>query len=690
MPWTKNDSELARRLYERFLQERSFLSINEDHSVLAKKIEDDFLSEMSQVSAVSFDIFDTALLRSCLQPNHVFFFLKDREPFKSLSLSSEQIHIRRIRAEQDAREKLFQETQSIEVNLSEIYRQFCHVSDISADLAPQMVAAEQEIEFVLANPNPAVFRLYKQACEQNKTILFLSDTFFDRNFLYQLLIRSGYEVAPDQIFSSSDHRHGKYSGELIRIACKQSNIAPRQLLHIGDDKKSDGDGAVKANAKSLLHPFTPHRRYHIRAGSSFHQKIETLVHGIALAKSDGADFWFQLGQQAFGPLFAGFALWLIQQFRRDNIQKAVFMLRDGFILSEVYNLFRGDYPDLPSVELLCSSRRAFGIAALGCSNTIDTEFLIVSANPRPAKEFLTRFNLDAEKLSHVFRQAGFSSPDEIVDHRGSPAKVLSLLRHADVLAQLNQRALVERKLLIRYLEQQQILGDKKTALIDLGWNGTVQKSLVTILNFENIHHDLTGYYLGTFPRIQDPELSHYRYESYLCHEGEPHSIAASISSCRELFEIICTNFQGSLRHFTKSEGKISPVFDEVETTPEQLAIVKTIHDGILAYAKDFLSLSLAKNISFIPLELAAAPVTRIINHPTAREAQSIGSLQIGDGLGSLTRKPLAQFSSNSFDFLSLQSDYKNAYWKQGLLSQQSPQSFILKNFNSDQLLQLIK
>ncbi|MFZ5807173.1 MAG: HAD family hydrolase [Verrucomicrobiota bacterium] len=667
--WESEDELFFREAYEKIhsAQQRIVSSDGIDAEVFLNA----WNSALVHCDAVSFDVFDTALLRACLQPDHVFLFLKDFEPFHSLPLDIGQIYLRRIRAEQAARDILWNSEKSVETTLAEIYAQFCRAENI-ADPAP-FAEAEQRVELALAEASKPIFDLYQQARNTGKKILFFSDTFFEKSFLKKLLAQCGYDVHENEIFASCEYRKGKYEGDLFLIACKQHGIDPRKLLHIGDNPKSDVDGALRANCKALLHPHAFSHTQKQTTGDYRLQKTESILQGIAYVKNQSADPWFQFGHRFFGPLLSGFVLWLIQKFKEDGIQKAFFLLRDGLILSKIYEILRSE--NSPSFQLLHSSRRAFGIAALGCSLMTDTEFLIVSANPRPAKEFLTRLNIDASKFEDVFKECGFQSSEEIVDHRDKPDKVLALLRHPAVLAALNQRALVERKLLMRYLEQIEFFTENKTAIVDVGWNCTVQKSLAAILVQEEKKTDCMGYYLGTFPRAQDGDG--YVYKSYCCHNGDPHFIAETIASCRELFEIVCSSFDGSLRHFNKSEGQIVPVLDAYEISQDQQNILRAIHDGILAFA------TALKNHAFcpdsLPSELAIASLCRLIEQPSPEEAERIGSLEIGDGLGSQTKKHLAAFTDKNCTQLDkLLLDYQNAYWKQGLLTQDCLSAWTLK------------
>jgi hypothetical protein len=286
--------------------------------------------------------------------------------------------------------------------------------------------------------------------------------------------------------------------------------------------------------------------------------------------------------------------------------------------------------------------------------------------------------MDPASFPDAFRRAGFSSPDEIVDHRGSTHKVVQLFCQPDVMAALSRRALLERKLLVRYLTQEGALDSKPIALVDVGWNNTIQRALLSVLDEEKIAHDLRGYYIGTLGNAQDSMLRNYRYAGYLFQNGEPHSLSEPATFCPELLELICVNFAGSLHTFTKGGGKIEPVFDPIEIPIEQADKIRVVHEGILAYARSLFSHPLRDRLTEISPAIAMEPLIRITARPTPQEARLVGALEHGDGAGSQTRKPLAAFGHDSMAPDNLLDTYRNSYWKQGLLALDTPAAMLTR------------
>lgn len=156
------------------------------------------------------------------------------------------------------------------------------------------------------------------------------------------------------------------------------------------------------------------------------------------------------------------------------------------------------------------------------------------------------------------------------------------------------------------------------------------------------------------------------------------ALSDPIGSCRVVLEIVCTSLEGSLRSFTKTGGKIEAVLDPSDMTSSQSGIVQAIHEGILCHAQALAANRLAGGLGEIPAEIAAGDLIRLLMRPSPEEAEQIGRLEHGDGVGSLTRKPLAAFGHDSLAPGDLLESYRNAYWKEGLLGLDTAQSMALR------------
>ena len=113
---------------------------------------DDLKRKVLEAEYISFDIFDTLVIRSCGKPDNVFRILGQR-----LGINSEKFRQARISAEKKAR-KLCNRS---EISLSDIYMSF----DCGIDI-DDVIKEEVDTEKAVCIVNPDMMELY-QVCQNN-------------------------------------------------------------------------------------------------------------------------------------------------------------------------------------------------------------------------------------------------------------------------------------------------------------------------------------------------------------------------------------------------------------------------------------------------------------------------------------------------------------------------------------------
>lgn len=684
--WSAQELAVIQKLQEKVAATRQVIGLTDTHPHQAER-EAEFLrlwnELLPQVQAVSLTLWDTALQRACLQPDDRFLFLKTLPPFDLLPLSREQIYTLRLQSENLAREASRQQTGSVEIDLDEIYERFGSEAGLNPEQVAACAEAEHTLERILARPLVPILQLAQAAHAQNKTILVLADTALHKNNLVELLQQAGYPLTPTQLFTTAEHRTSLANGSLLRRAAKSLSLPTHQILHLGQDPEIDATAARLAEAPCLLHPYGPPT-----APTTQHQALdirhtESLLRGTARTLTfppslppDDQSFWLQLGALSVGPLLTTFTLWLAAQWQRQHIQHAYFLGRSGQLLHQLYQALQQHHPELPPAEHLQASRRAYLLPTLGCQHSPDLSALFTGYGACPVAELIAQLDLDPTLFTAAFIKAGFHSPETPIDPRQNPVRLQRLFRDPELLNALTERAQAEREILLRYLQQQRLTTGCPTALVDLGWNNTATKSLLTILHHEEIHHNLIGYHLLTLPGAQAPQLVDYSYHSYLAHNGEPLSLSQTLSEGRALLHTLCAGDQPPLRYFTLHHNSIQPYFHSHRADPEQAAQLHTLHQGILAYAHAIFQSPLHTTLFDTPPEIAATEFARLTLNPTAEEALKLGALHYLNGTPH--PHPLATFPHPSLSPQELLATYEHADWKPGLLHQHTPQSWLLR------------
>jgi predicted HAD superfamily hydrolase len=639
-----------------------------------------FTSKLAAVQVVSFDIFDTALVRFVDHPADVFLHLEQHPAFAGLGLR-QPASVLRVAAEKAARSLVFQQIGSYEVNLLEIYQVFCDLNGIPQDYVQSLVTAEEEIELRLCTPCEPIFALYLEAVAAGKLVIFVSDTYHGTEFLLRLLRNNGYVLEDSSLFASSEARKAKQSGELFPLVLARLGVKASDLLHVGDNPVADHKQPLSQGIEVILHShkacgetaslFLDGLR--VAGGDSKLRQISE-VRGMqrlswqAAARSgfDG-DFWWRFGYSSVGPLTVGFCQWLENRFRADGMDQAYFLLRDGALMHAVYQaLFKG-VPEACPASTLPTSRRAMVLPVFELAPDFALPNLMAGIGLRPMREYIERLGLSAEKYRAEALEAGFESMDECIDARLSAERLITFFFSRPVLLDLLNRGRAERESLLAYLKKKGVASHAKVALVDLGWAGTIHQCLHVLLKSVASPTHLTGYYMATFAAA-DHAITDVSVASYLAHKGQPAAVCAQIRSFLNLFETVYTSAEGSLLYFEGTSRKnVEAVRQASDKSADQTRNLHKMHQGALAFAEDFRHRNPDWKSSPLPPELASEGVFRVINQPTIEEAQFLGGLVHCDNFGSSSTHVSASLNAIS-DPTQLVESFKKVHWKQGCLA----------------------
>lgn len=290
-------------------------------------------SEILKVDCVSFDIFDTLLLRPYVNPVDLFKHIEKNFDCKGFAQS-------RINAEKIARQNIKQTTFE-EISYDSIYEiidnQYKHLKSI-----------ELEYEEKLIFQNTEIYELYKHALENNKKIFFTSDMYLSKAFIEKILHKNGYNKY-DELYISSSTNKTKLNGSLYNVIKGKYPLKSYKIMHIGDNFKSDFINAKLNGLKAYYYPKIIDNYFYTNplAQKYYEQNKENLSASIILMQlaintNQYINYWGKVGYYYGGPVCYGFTKWIYKEMQKDQINNAFFVARDGYSLIQIFNLLGKD------------------------------------------------------------------------------------------------------------------------------------------------------------------------------------------------------------------------------------------------------------------------------------------------------------------------------------------------------------
>lgn len=288
---------------------------------------------------ISFDIFDTLLVRPYFKPADLFLHLEKMHSLSGFALA-------RMAAEQEAR---LHNPQKEDITFEEIY----------AEIDERFKAAkslETELEKQVLRPNPELKEIYDYAAAQKKTIVIASDMYLPSQFLAEILKGCGY-TGFDKIYVSGELNKTKTKGSLFRQILQDYAAEPQDIFHIGDNPKSDYKTPKKLGLQAFLYEQITSqfiKAKHFEALVRKNQRSLGLSILLALQAyhwkklqyaENTPDYWYDLGWKYAGPSAYGYTRHIKKQEQNLGLKHLLFVARDGYLLQKIYNTFAAPLPN---------------------------------------------------------------------------------------------------------------------------------------------------------------------------------------------------------------------------------------------------------------------------------------------------------------------------------------------------------
>lgn len=530
--------------------DNEYFSINRE--ILQNKID--------TYDVISFDIFDTLLMRKTLQPKDIFSLVEERATReKNIQCDFEN---NRILAEQNL-------LTSFIPNYLQIYNELQFMTGISEDEKEYLMDLELQIESQMLIPRKEMVQVFDYAKSRNKKIYLISDMYLSSDWIENQLKKAGIS-GYDGLMISNEYSTSK-GQNLFSIFIRK--VKNKKILHIGDSEAFD----IMAAQRNGIDNFRILSAYDMLQISVYKEVLYEIADltgrlqvgyfisrifnsPFALFESEGkgkVQTGRDIGYIYMAPIVTDFILWFVNKIKYKKNARVLFSARDGYLIDKLYGILR---------EKESSKKMPEGLYFL------TSRILCISASLFDENDILWSLN-----------NAFSGSPEELLKKRYFLSEGDIEYFDSNIYSSISQYILAHKKAILsksaeireKYMEYISGLGlnsDDELIFFDFVSTGTCQLCLSRLLNV-----DLKGYYFYRFNTIDIAKQK-------LLIEA-PYTSEGILAANSLLLECILTSFVPTVKGFD-SLGE--PVYLEERRTAEELCYIKDVQDGIEEYFEDFI------------------------------------------------------------------------------------------------------
>lgn len=454
----------------------------------------------------SFDVFDTTLIRRVVAPSEVFRLLGERLAARAgLQADNEAVEEfvhTRSEAERRARRTASRE----EVTLAEIWQQLVSlngsgplrvtVADASAELA---------LESELLGPVVATCdRIHRERAAGHR-ILFVSDTYFPRDFVSAALTRAGVFESGDGLYLSSELGVTKHSGGLFLHVLATEKIPAHEILHFGDHPISDverplGLGLRAEHCRSTALSAAESVLVQQRPGRSplWLRTAGQLRYARAGVSAPATSPAALLVERQLGPLLSLFAEWVLHAAQTDGVRRLYFASRDARLTWTVCRQLAARRGLDLDCRYLRVSRRSLLLAASGSASARELSWLRRDYERPTVNQLLARLHRprDAAFLAAWQTRYPTWTPDRPVVSSAEWEAFFAEVSATPFADGLRAEISTRRDAALTYLRSESFDNAVPAGFVDVGWYLFSFAALNRFRSAVTSDGILRGYFLG--------------------------------------------------------------------------------------------------------------------------------------------------------------------------------------------------
>lgn len=591
---------------------------------------------------VSLDIFDTLLARIDL-PEHIQRHVCRQLAAKVRDATPEQVWQARQQAETQLRKQAVAQGLDYECCFSELLPLWIKTWVGHEDPALIHLANELELqaETTALYIKHGVVDFLNWLKSFNMSLLAISDMYLDGKYVEQLLEHLGLKKYFKAIYVSSDSGMGKHTGRLFEYVQEQQNLIEQSWVHIGDNPHSDrlkpcelgiqGIWLDEKNEQARINTQRINARMALQGGIWQGRYLAAQIQE-ALSYKEGnstSSEYFNYGRDVLGITFSTFMLGLMERLEQHKPDCIFFIARDGYLFQQMLSQTKTQY----NHHYLYLSRQVIAAASVAEGLTLQ-QAQVAFYNPKQQglSSIFKVYSLPSEALKPLAKAYGFNDIAAPIEN-WQDQRLLAWLADIEVQSLIRQTGLKHKQALQEYLTQQGFFNYKKVAMVDIGWNGTLQHFLTKTFGQNEDYPEVLGFYFALVPKLYADFHHSNQAEGIIYDSRRGNDCERVVTEFEEVFEQGARALHGSTIGYKQNTlGAWLPLLKE-DHAPDRAAelnanpYIAQIQAGILHYWQQFQKIQQLNGFnSQAILPFVYGVLERAVVYPTPQEVQLLKRL----------------------------------------------------------------
>jgi hypothetical protein len=323
----------------------------------------------------------------------------------------------------------------------------------------------------------------------------------------------------------------------------------------------------------------------------------------------------------------------------------------GKIMKHYYDYFIDNVPkfkSLPKSKYLCVSRKVLNYANFFIDDS-NYDFFLSGTAKKTIEQYFKRIDLNCKDFGHVLFKHGFDSTEKLI----SSSEEFERLKHVFIQIQpiLKAKAREYYTHLTNYFHENGLFASSEVIVADIGWHGSMQKSINNILNPMGGGIKCYGYYFGLYEYSRRNFTHNNLMKGFFMNAQENNYFEKFVKHCPEMFEFIFSATHGTTVGYKKNDKKTEPLFDPGSAL--NLKEIEQMRAGASEFIKEYFELDRKLNfsINFTDQDIIDS-LYYLILFPRTIDIKNFSNILHYEGFGTVLNTPSKLIESNN----------KNSYW----------------------------